>query len=666
MASPVPAEQHPPAKRRMNLLLIKPSKYDDDGYVIRHFRGVLPSNTLACIHSLTEEVVARGDLGPDAKVNMVVLDETVEKIAVRKLASKYIEPGVRSVVALCGVQTNQYPRAVDLARQFKTHGFAVMIGGFHVSGAIEMSHTGKIPPECQEMIDEGITLVKGEIENEWGSILKDFYFGAQKNYYDILDKPDLQQRPIPTYNKRYFKRFMHKQMSTLDAGRGCPFTCSFCTIINVQGRTMRYRSADVIKQHIRDNYKEGIRFYFFTDDNFARNKSWKPIFQALIELREEENIFVDFMMQIDTLAWKIPDFVDLAHRAGCTQVFIGMETIEEDNLAAAGKRQNKVADYVQMIETFSEREIQCHVGYIIGFPNDTPERIRKNVHTLIHEVKVDMASFFMLTPLPGSADHVRMAKAGEWMSDDYNAYDSFHATTHHPHMNAEQWYNTYLECWDTFYSVENMKTALKRRKSVKGYWDLFWNYLWYRNSVLERTHPMICGFWRQKSRDERNPALGKESRWAFLKRRVRDLRRDVKQFSQLFFELQELWLATRPRREWHLPQVPDWREGVESLRQGAEEMSRRFSDGVRNAQASLSARIAKIPRPSLGYRLGLMLAPRVRTRFHLDRYWTKVKFHWERRHFVRLSFHTPLIMVNALREVRMSTSFALALFSAGV
>ena len=84
--------------------------------------------------------------------------------------------------------------------------------------------------------------------------------------------------------------------TTFDAGRGCPFQCSFCTIINVQGRRSRRRSPDDVEQIIRHNLKYGIDRYFITDDNFARNKDWEPILDRIIELRERDGIDVRFMI----------------------------------------------------------------------------------------------------------------------------------------------------------------------------------------------------------------------------------------------------------------------------------------------------------------------------------------------------------------------------------
>jgi radical SAM superfamily enzyme YgiQ (UPF0313 family) len=166
------------------------------------------------------------------------------------------------------------------------------------------------------------------------------------------------------------------------------------------------------------------------------------------------------MIQVDTQAYKIPNFVDLAFGAGCTQVFIGMESINPKNLKAAGKAQNKVQEYSEMIAAWHEAKIATHIAYIIGFAFDTPESVEEDVNRLKQELGVEQASFFMLTPLPGSQDHARMVRAGEYMDPDLNKYDSFHETTRHPNFAPGEWYATYRKAWLSFYSFEHMRHVL--------------------------------------------------------------------------------------------------------------------------------------------------------------------------------------------------------------
>lgn len=537
------------AQQKVRIVLIKPSKYDDEGYVIRHYRGVLPSNTLACLSSLTQDVAKRQLLGKAVDLQVELYDDTVEKIPVSRIIKSNRPPRRRTIVALAGVQSNQFPRAADLARKFRAGGLQVLIGGFHVSGILALAPS--ITPEIQELMDLGVSVIKGEVEESWGEIVRDACEDRLKPLYDFMDcKPELFDRPIPVIDRKYLKKFVVSNFGTIDCSRGCPFNCSFCSIINVQGRRMRVRSPELLAETLRENYRlHRINFYFFTDDNFARNACWREIFQKITELREKELIPIQFMIQVDTQSHKIPDFVSLAARAGCSQVFIGMESINAQNLKAVGKTQNDVQDYRNLIAAWHDAKIATHVAYIFGFPYDTPESIRGDVQRLQNELHVEQASFFILTPVPGSRDHARMVQDGGEMSPDLNEFDSFHETTRHPNFAKGELASSYRQAWKSFYSFEYMREVLTQ-SNRENYWSIFCNFIWYRNSALiEGGHPMLHGFFRLKDRTDRRTGFPAESRLKHFRRRFREVRDLAKDWMSLVLEMEELWLQTRKRSE---------------------------------------------------------------------------------------------------------------------
>ncbi len=533
-------------KDKIQLYLIKPSSYDDDGYVVRYFRGVLPSNTLACLASLTRAACAREPLNR-FEFDIHEIDESVMKVNPGRIC-RAAGKGGRVIVCLVGVQTHQYPRASDLAKEFRRAGLTVLIGGFHVSGQLAM--IPGIAPEIQELLDLGVTVVRGEVEESWTDLLADAVHGNLAPLYDYSEtKPNLGEAPIPLQGGPIMKRFVASKHGTIDCGRGCPFECSFCTIINVQGRKMRYRSPVLIANAIRENYRRNeMTFYFFTDDNFARNQAWNEIFDALIDLRENEQIPVEFMMQVDVLSYKIKGFVEKARQAGCSNVFIGMESINDENLKAAKKRQNHVDDYHNLIDAYRKAEIATHVGYILGFPFDSPESISRDLHRLMHDVQPDMASFFIMTPLPGSRDHSEMHRENRYMDPDYNKYDSQHETMDYPHFPDQGSLRAaYENAWLSFYSFENMCRVL-RRAPRRNYWNLFGNFFWYKSAaVIEKRHPMMAGLLRLKGRREVRPGVEPLPRRAYYVERARDLSHLVTASFQLLLEMQLLWLETRSK-----------------------------------------------------------------------------------------------------------------------
>ena len=153
------------------------------------------------------------------------------------------------MVALVGVQSNQYPRAMDIARKLRAAGVPVCLGGFHVSGCLSM--LPELTPELKEAIDLGISLFAGEAEGRFEQFLRDAWNGTLQPIYNYMDDlPSIAGATMPMLPASRIKRTAGS-MTSFDAGRGCPFLCSFCTIINVQGRKSRRRSADDVEQIIR-------------------------------------------------------------------------------------------------------------------------------------------------------------------------------------------------------------------------------------------------------------------------------------------------------------------------------------------------------------------------------------------------------------------------------
>src|SRR4029077_12680127 len=132
---------------------------------------------------------------------------------------------------------------------------------------------------------------------------------------------------------------------------------------------------------MRTNVAQGLHSFFITDDNFARNKNWAPILDRLIHLREVEGLKIGFIIQVDTLCHRIPNFIQKCARAGVRRVFIGLENINPDSLIGAKKRQNKITEYRKMLLAWKQVGVLTYAGYILGFPND-------NVESILHDIEV--------------------------------------------------------------------------------------------------------------------------------------------------------------------------------------------------------------------------------------------------------------------------------------
>ncbi|MGB6549096.1 MAG: radical SAM protein, partial [Xanthobacteraceae bacterium] len=418
------SRQQTPPKRTFHVALIKPSHYDRDGYVIQWLRSLIPSNSLASVHGLIVECAHNRVLGPDVDIEVEACDECNTIVDVAGVAKRIRAAGA-GMVGLIGVQSNQFPRALDLARQFRAHGLTVVMGGFHLSGCISM--LPKLPAELQQTLDLGVHLFAGEAEGRMAEVLRDVAAGNAKPIYNYHnDMPEMGAAVYPILPRQVVTR-VAGHYSSFDAGRGCPFQCSFCTIINVQGRKSRYRTPDDVEAIVRANAAQNITRFFITDDNFARNRNWEPILDRLIELREKHKFNIRLLLQVDTLCHRIPNFIEKAARAGCTAIFLGLENINPESLMGAKKRQNKIWEYREMLLAWRKQKVMTYAGYILGFPTDTPETIARDIEIIKKELPVDILEFFYLTPLPGSEDHKNLYTRDVPMDPDLNKYDLEHA-----------------------------------------------------------------------------------------------------------------------------------------------------------------------------------------------------------------------------------------------
>ena len=502
--------------KRFQLILIKPSHYDAAGYVVQWLRSTMPSNSLAAVYSLARGAAERQVLGPDLPIDVIAMDETNTRVRPRDIAKRIAKNGGLGLVGLIGVQSNEFPRALDIARPLRAAGVQVMIGGFHVSGCLAMLKDTQTDIKVAQAL--GISIFAGEAEEGLDEVLQDAARGELRDLYNHMKVlPGIGDVPSPPFLPVDFVKRTVGNVTSFDAGRGCPFQCSFCTIINVQGRKSRYRSPDSIEQILRMNWAQGVKRFFITDDNFARNKDWEAIYDRIIKLREEDGMDVRFMIQVDTLCHKIPNFIEKSRRAGVTRVFIGLENINPANLIAAKKRQNKITEYRKMLLEWKRVGIMTFAGYILGFENDTPDSIRHDLEIIKKELPLDALEFFVLTPLPGSEDHKVLYEKNVWMDPDMNKYELEHVVTGHAKMTKEEWQGAYRSAWDIFYTDEHLETIMRRAHATGiNIRSLMPVLMWFSSAVkIEELHPLQWGIFRVKHRKDRRPGLPIESPLSF-------------------------------------------------------------------------------------------------------------------------------------------------------
>ncbi|WP_345934196.1 B12-binding domain-containing radical SAM protein [Tistrella arctica] len=495
---PRPATGQVATGARLGLLLIKPSHYDEDGYVIQWRRSFIPAHVLAVVEGIFQDAAGRAAPGV-ASIETRAINEASSVVRPAKLIA-WLRGFDRAAVMMIGVQSSQFPRALDLSRDFVAAGFPVVIGGFHISGSMSMVPGWE--PAFTGAAEAGVTLYAGELECGVDALVADLVAGTIRPLYNHLKSTaDMGLSPQATLGTSATDGTLNGTAG-MDVGRGCPFQCSFCTIINVHGRTMRNRDPSSIEAYLRDCAARGIHNLMVTDDNFARSPIWREVTEIMARLQRELGIEWDAMIQVDTLATRMKGFVEACKAAGVKRVFIGMESVRPDNLKAASKGQNKVHQMRDMIMAWKEAGIMIYAGVIIGFPADTPERIAEDIRTFQTDIPIDVIEIFALTPLPGSEDHQRLVAAGVDMDLDLNRYDTVHVVTDHPRMTRDAWTRLYWQSWEMFYTTAHMKTLIGRAILYKlPLGELRTSLLGFVGAVrYERVHPVDGGLFRIRNR----------------------------------------------------------------------------------------------------------------------------------------------------------------------
>lgn len=207
-------------------IMIRPTHYDDDGYPIRWRKTFVPSNSMASVYGLAKDCQVREVLGDDTPIELIALDEPNTAIDHAALIEHILDSGAKALVGMIGVQTNQFPRAVDLSGPFLDAGIPVCIGGFHVSGCLSM--LDEMPEDLKAAQAMGISFFAGEAEERrLETLFRDAYDGTLKPLYNYLnDLPSLENEPTPLHHRRTGRSDLPALLQ-FRPGTGMPFRLLF-------------------------------------------------------------------------------------------------------------------------------------------------------------------------------------------------------------------------------------------------------------------------------------------------------------------------------------------------------------------------------------------------------------------------------------------------------
>jgi hypothetical protein len=463
----------------LRVVVLKPSKYTTDGFVERFRWGFMPNSTVPYLRSMTPDAV--GGL----PVDVHSIDEYVHT-DLRYLSLLRPESGGRTLVALIGVQSHQFHRALDLAAYASRNGCLVVIGGPHVMTC-----------DTSMLHGSGVSFALAEAELIWDEILDDAAHGDLKPVYgrDRRWQAELQAPIVRPPHKRDLLRYVIPMLGLYPA-RGCPFVCNFCSVTKIAGRKIRSQSVDTTMASLRAAKAAGVLAVMFTSDNFNKYPDAKPLLQAIID----EKLGMRYFVQCDTQVVRQPEFIELLGRAGCFQMFVGVESFDRETLLAARKGQNRPATYHEIVRMCREHHIGAHFSNIIGFPQDT----ERSIHDHLAELRAmgpNCASFYILTPIPGTEQYDDFLAGGLISETNLDRFDTTSLTWRHPNLSSVQLQDLLYSCYRKLFSgrhfLQNMRDFNYRQPSaLRHALEQVGMTVFNRYSAWKRTHPMSGGVGR--------------------------------------------------------------------------------------------------------------------------------------------------------------------------
>ena len=464
----------------LHIVIVKPSKYTPEGYVERFRWGFMPNSTVPYLRSMTPPVVG------DTPLEVNTVDEYVHT-DLQYLSLLKRRRGGRTLVALVGVQSHQFHRALDLAAYARRNGCMVVIGGPHAMTCDTSMLQGR-----------GISFALAEAELVWPKILHDAaqgelepVYGQQQRWQQELEAPTIMppERKDP-------RRYVIPMLGLYPA-RGCPFLCNFCSVIKIAGRRIRSQSIASTLASLRAAKAAGVRTIMFTSDNFNKYPEAEELLTAMVD----ERLGLEFFVQCDTQIARQEGLVALLAKAGCYQMFVGVESFNRETLLAAHKGQNRPEKYRDIVRLCRGHGISSHFSNIVGFPQDTPQEIDGHLATL-RELEPTWASFYILCPIPGTEQYDDFLAGGLITEKNLDRFDTTCLTWRHPYYSRERMSQLLFDCYRKFFSWRHTLRNVRDEVSlgIKGLWARSAGSLamsWFnRFCAWRRTHPMSGGIVR--------------------------------------------------------------------------------------------------------------------------------------------------------------------------
>ncbi len=438
---------------RKKLLLIQPTPYDHKREPVKRRKLRFVGLALPLLAALTPK---------DWEVEIVL--ETIEDVPLDTDAQ------------LIGISSMGHGviRSIDLAREFKERGKTVVMGGYMVS---------LMPEEAKKYCD---AVVIGDAEGVWAQLLQDFGAGTLQPFYRE-ELTSLVGLPVPRYDLLTGKNI--GDFLPVQAGRGCPNCCSFCSVYCLyRGRYFRRSIPEVIRD-ITAIKALGYNKFLLLDDNIAADEEY------MLELaREIKKLKMNWFSQCDITVAKNEELLRALAASGCLTLSFGLESINQSSLNELNKAWAKVADYPELIRRIRRAGIEVSTEMVVGTDSDTLESIRATAK-FIEDNKIVVPRFYILTPIPGTDLFKEFEASGKIFNRDIYAYNGTEAVHTPKNMSPTELTAAYWELYNRVFSLSSIfKRVLLNRnlftKPLNQLFGLLVN-LVYRHDIKRKIPPNI-------------------------------------------------------------------------------------------------------------------------------------------------------------------------------
>lgn len=438
---------------KKKILFIYPTSYNSQNRLIKSRNSFVPSRTLPYLAALTP-----------ARYETRIIDELVDDLNFEEDAD---------LVALTGMLRHM-PRAIDIAREFRKRGVPSIIGGvgaFSVRTMIEESGAFE-------------SFVIGEVDEIWMEILNDFEKGRSKKCYECTAPSKLSGLPPARFDllnqKKYMRSFVSPKhlMIPVETSRGCPHNCRFCLVTRYFGKKMRYRPVNEVVDEIKHH---GAKHILFTDDNIAINPARaRELFQTIKPLG------IQWLGQFESRIAEDPELLRLAAESGCRTAFVGIESIDKNNLISVDKHRSTTLDLKTIANGFKGAGIDLFASLIFGMDHDTPEIIDRTIEQSIG-LNIDAIIPWVLTPAPGTAYYDNFKKDHRLTHENYSLYDFWHLVIRPKRISPAEFEKHYWQGLRRFYSLRSIFLRMWRGNK----WNMTWLLcsLYFRQQVKKGLHP---------------------------------------------------------------------------------------------------------------------------------------------------------------------------------